>query len=222
MPTTIARMRSWSVPASIPLNSRISPYETTVWVVSATLTDYKLEEDSDYHLVLRDELGNTIITEIAHPSCVGLGSPFAAGIANARQQFDARYTATEFFQFANVPVQVTGVGMFDFLHGQRGVAPNGIEIHPILDIWFDMNLQKPKIIKATLSGKKLTVLGLNFDEGAVILVNGQKQKTKNNSEDPTINLLAKKAGKKIERGVPVVLRVRNSDGTESDDFTFTR
>ena len=40
------------------------------------------------------------------------------------------------FQFANVPIQITGVGMFDFLHGQTGVAPNGIELHPILDISF--------------------------------------------------------------------------------------
>jgi hypothetical protein len=24
--------------------------------------------------------------------------------------------------------------MFDFLHGQRGVAPNSIELHPVLDI----------------------------------------------------------------------------------------
>ncbi len=27
---------------------------------------------------------------------------------------------------------VIGVGFFDFLHGQRGVAPNGIELHPAL------------------------------------------------------------------------------------------
>jgi hypothetical protein len=25
-----------------------------------------------------------------------------------------------------------GVAFFDFLHGQTGVAPNGIELHPIL------------------------------------------------------------------------------------------
>ena len=29
--------------------------------------------------------------------------------------------------------QVTGVAFFDFLHGQTGVAPNGIELHPVLD-----------------------------------------------------------------------------------------
>jgi hypothetical protein len=33
-------------------------------------------------------------------------------------------------------VRVTGVGFFDFLHGQTGVAPNGIELHPVLKIEF--------------------------------------------------------------------------------------
>jgi hypothetical protein len=28
--------------------------------------------------------------------------------------------------------QITGVAFFDFLHGQTGVAPNGIELHPVL------------------------------------------------------------------------------------------
>jgi hypothetical protein len=27
---------------------------------------------------------------------------------------------------------VTGVAFFDFLHGQSGVPPNGIELHPVL------------------------------------------------------------------------------------------
>jgi hypothetical protein len=29
--------------------------------------------------------------------------------------------------------RVTGVAFFDYLHGQTGVAPNGIELHPVLD-----------------------------------------------------------------------------------------
>jgi hypothetical protein len=28
---------------------------------------------------------------------------------------------------------ITGVGFFDIVHGQSGVAPNGIELHPALD-----------------------------------------------------------------------------------------
>ncbi len=31
---------------------------------------------------------------------------------------------------------MTGVGFFDYLHGQTGVAPNGIELHAVLDIQF--------------------------------------------------------------------------------------
>src|SRR5437773_7924800 len=32
--------------------------------------------------------------------------------------------------------KVTGVAFFDFKHGQTGVAPNAIELHPLLDITF--------------------------------------------------------------------------------------
>lgn len=135
-PTTIAAMRSWSPNGPIPSNNRIAPYETTVWTINATLVEYKLEDDSDYHIVVKDDAGNTIITEIPAFGCVGSSSPFAAYVENARQKFDAMFTPTTSFQFAKVPIQITGVGMFDFLHGQTGVAPNGVELHPVLDISF--------------------------------------------------------------------------------------
>src|SRR5215472_14864026 len=135
--TTIAAMRAFTAPNPIPPNNRVSPAETTVWVINATLTVFKLESDSDYHLVIQDASGNTMITEIPMPSCVGSSSPFLPGITNARAEFDAKFTATTSFQTANIPVQITGVGMFDFLHGQTGVAPNGIELHAVLDIVFN-------------------------------------------------------------------------------------
>jgi len=134
---TIVTLRSWTAPNPIPPNNRVSPYETTTWVLDATLVEYKLENDSDYHLVIKDASGNTMIAEIPDPACVGTGSPFASAIQSARAQFDATYTATTSFQTANIPVQLTGVGMFDFLHGQTGVAPNGIELHPVLGIVFN-------------------------------------------------------------------------------------
>jgi hypothetical protein len=135
--TTVATMRGWTKPASIPANNRISPYETTQWVINGTLTQYKSESDSDYHLVIADASGNTVIVEIPSPNCVGAGSPFGPAIASSRNKFDAQLTATGSFKTANIPVQIKGVGMFDFLHGQTGVAPNGIEIHPVLDIIFN-------------------------------------------------------------------------------------
>jgi hypothetical protein len=134
---TILTMRSWTAPNPIPPNNRVAPYETTVWVLNATLTQYKLETDQDYHLILSDASGNTMIAEIPDPACVGPGSPLATGISNARAEFDANFTATSSFQTANVPVQITGVGMFDFLHGQTGVAPNGIELHAVIGIVFN-------------------------------------------------------------------------------------
>ena len=137
MNTTIANMRAFPTPNPIPANNRVSPAETTLWVINATLTLFKLESDSDYHLVIQDASGNTMITEIPAPSCVGSSSPFLSGITKARSEFDARFTATTSFQTANIPVQITGVGMFDFPHGQTGAAPNQIEFHPVLDVIFN-------------------------------------------------------------------------------------
>jgi hypothetical protein len=77
-----------------------------------------------------------MIAEIPDPPCVGSGSPLLSSITKARNEFNAKFTPTSSFRTANVPVTVTGVGFFDFLHGQTGVAPNGIELHAVLDIQF--------------------------------------------------------------------------------------
>lgn len=31
-------------------------------------------------------------------------------------------------------VTITGVLFFDMLHNQKGVAPNAVELHPVLDL----------------------------------------------------------------------------------------
>jgi hypothetical protein len=135
-PTAISSLAAIATPAILPDNTRISPTETTVWVLNATLREYVRAYDSDYHMVLTDDTGHTMIAEIPSPNCVGPGSPFAAGIAHARAQFDAVLTPTTSFQTANIPVQITGIGFFDYLEGQQGVAPNGVELHPVIDIKF--------------------------------------------------------------------------------------
>src|ERR1043166_10246035 len=124
---TIADLRSIPAPGSLPDNGRVQPAETTLWTMSATLTKFVLAYDSDYHMVLTDSGGRTMIAEIPSPNCVGANSPFYAGIAHARAQFDAMFTATTTFQTVNVPVQLTGVGFFDYQEGQEGIAPNAIE-----------------------------------------------------------------------------------------------
>src|SRR5207248_4382650 len=96
VPTTITSMVALQKPAhwanDLP---RQAPVETTVWVITAVLTDYKIEletehgipvgGDSDYHLALSDGDGHTMIAEIPLFGCVGSGSPFLPGITISRQ-----------------------------------------------------------------------------------------------------------------------------------------
>ena len=137
--TTIASLVAIPAPSTIPANNRIAPTETTVWrLTNVTLVQYKSENDSDYHMVLSDGT-HSMIAEIPAPGCVGPSSPFAAAIQSARTAFDNQFTVTGSFQTANIPVTVTGAGMFDFQHGQTGVAPNAIELHSALSVCFGAN-----------------------------------------------------------------------------------
>jgi hypothetical protein len=75
-----------------------------------------------------------------------------------------------------------------------------------------------KITSVSVSGKKLFLSGENFLVGAIILLNGEEEKTRNDNQNPSTMLIGKKAGKKIKAGDHV--QVRNPDGTLSDEFTF--
>lgn len=134
---TIAGLAALAPPARPQAHARAQPTETTVYVLDATLIEYKLDADSDDQLILRDAHGNTMIAEIPDPACVKSNSPFSSRIHNARAAFDARFTATTGFKTANIPVRLTGVGFFDYRRGQAGVAPNAIELHPVLDVVFN-------------------------------------------------------------------------------------
>jgi len=80
----------------------------------------------------------------------------------------------------------------------------------------------PVITGASVSGKKLFVTGSNFNLGAVVEINGNAQKTANDEQNPTTVLIAKKGGKKIDRGETATLTVLNPFGLRSAPFAFTR
>lgn len=124
---------------------REAPTETTVFQLTKTrLVDFKLEGDSDIHLVLRSALaGNpTMIAEIPDPGCVSANADPAAAAAQAqigaaRAAFMAYIQSKglqlqTYFQPVSFTVTLRGVGFFDFGHGQTGVAPNAIELHPLV------------------------------------------------------------------------------------------
>lgn len=76
----------------------------------------------------------------------------------------------------------------------------------------------PQIMSARLKGKKLIVTGANFSEGAVIFVDGEAVVTRSNADDPSGNLIAKKAGKKIAPDTVVSISVQNDGGVMSKPF----
>ncbi len=125
-------------PAVLPHQRRVGVYERQVYrLTRVTLVKYKRETDSDFHLVLSDGT-QTMIAEIPAVDCVG-SSPFIGSIRRVRDRFESRYLPDERFQYSRVPISIQGVGFFDFFHDQTGVAPNGFELHPVLDLCFGSN-----------------------------------------------------------------------------------
>jgi len=146
-------------------NQRCSPRqkgpESTIYYLSATLIAYAIEEDGDYHLVLSDQAGNTMITEIPDPTTLDPQSRFSNPISLTRSTFTDRFQQQlitlasarnlllhaaaslgasiqpPMINHVSTPISLSGIGFFDVLHGQTGVAPNGIEIHPVLSISFE-------------------------------------------------------------------------------------
>jgi len=79
----------------------------------------------------------------------------------------------------------------------------------------------PSIASVAQTGKKLFISGNNFQQGAKVYLNGEKQKTNNEDEFGQL-LRCKKAGKKVAPGETVSLVVINPDGGQSAAFLYTR
>jgi hypothetical protein len=118
--TTISYLVSRAAPRPLPV-TRL-PFERHIYRVHAAVTLVRSEADGDLHIVLADRRGRTMIAESPSAECT-------RGATRLRRQ--QMVTARERVRLCARAV-VTGVAFFDFLHGQTGVAPNGIELHPVL------------------------------------------------------------------------------------------
>jgi hypothetical protein len=118
-PTTLAFLTSRPAPPSLP-DTRL-PFERHIFTVTARVVLIRHEADDDFHVVLSDGR-RTMIAESPAPTCDSRALPVReAQMAAARRALRLCSRA-----------RVTGVAFFDFDHGQTGVAPNAIELHPIL------------------------------------------------------------------------------------------
>jgi hypothetical protein len=126
--TTVQQLTSLPLPS--PIRHRVTPTETTVYTITATVNDITVEHDRDLHLAVNGGSGHFMITELPDLGCVPTSSAFYPSIARAHSQLTAWNGRLP------VTVQITGVGFFDNYTGQSDQAPNQIELHPILNLNF--------------------------------------------------------------------------------------
>ncbi len=133
----IQRLRRLDSPGPYDGMPRTGPVETQVYQVRASVREATVEDDSDIHLVIaqRGAPARTMIVEFPDPRCVD--SAFhRRQIHHARDQMLNNCGPISSSSFTDLKGHVTirGVGFWDEIHGQTGVAPNGIELHPVLSI----------------------------------------------------------------------------------------
>jgi hypothetical protein len=134
--TSIPALRSRPAPGVGTSTPRIKGVETTTYRVKAKLLEFVVEDDRDIHLVIGAPASpnKTMIVEFPDPTCPGArDSAKRDRMARARNALIAACgepTAT--FKHLSGKARIKGVGFFDVKHGQTGVAPNGIELHPVL------------------------------------------------------------------------------------------
>jgi hypothetical protein len=118
-PITIARLVSHPRPSPLP-STRV-PFERHIFSVVAAVTLVRPEPDEDLHLALKKGT-KTMMAESPSSTCTSGATPY-----RRRQMREARKLGR-----LCARARVVGVAFFDFKHGQTGVAPNAIELHPIL------------------------------------------------------------------------------------------
>jgi hypothetical protein len=141
--TTVDAMLARVPPANPDaISSRVPPVETTLWIVRARLVGYRLENDADYHVIIADlHSGRTMLAEIPSPDCVqsrqrlfAAERTFVDALGGHKASSD-NWDLTRGDKAAPI-VDVVGYGFFDHVKQEPdpGAAPNGIEIHPVLQI----------------------------------------------------------------------------------------
>jgi hypothetical protein len=134
---SVRRLRGLDPPSSLSTDTpRIKPVEFTTYRVRAKLVGAVVEDDRDVHLVIRAPASKrkTMIVEFPYVRCNGAkDSKKRAAMKRARVALtNACGSIRTSFVDLKGRVRVTGVGFWDEVHGQTGVAPNGIELHPVL------------------------------------------------------------------------------------------
>jgi hypothetical protein len=118
--TTVAYLAGLARPRSLPY-TRL-PFERRIFSITAAVTQVRPEADQDVHFVIHSGSNHMIVEAPKAPFCTGNASPLR------KQQMAAARKAARPCARAHI----VGVAFWDYYHGQIGVAPNAIELHPLL------------------------------------------------------------------------------------------
>jgi hypothetical protein len=136
IPKNLLRLRRLTAPSSLGSTTpRLPGIERHTYDVRAQVVEAKVEDDEDIHLVIasRRYPNRTMIVEFPNPNCIASGFKRDRMRAARREVLDACGSfSTSSFTTLRGNVRIKGVGFWDEIHGQTGVAPNGIELHPVL------------------------------------------------------------------------------------------
>jgi hypothetical protein len=133
--TTVDALRALKRPRSLS-SVRSRGAERRTFRIRARLSAWKLEDDYDIHLVVSQpgRPTHTMIIEFPAARCThGASRSARKRMTSARRAIEracGRPPSSRFHSLSGTPT-ITGVGFFDFKHGQRGLAPNAIELHPV-------------------------------------------------------------------------------------------
>ena len=145
--SSVTQLRALPVPPDA--DAGRTPPERVVYRIQALARADKIEADSDVHLALADpaDASATMIAELPAASCLARSTE-APELESARTDLVAALgappTGSRYHDLSPPRcVTLTGVAFFDRIHGQRGVAPNGIELHPVLAFQAGCDLPAP-------------------------------------------------------------------------------
>jgi hypothetical protein len=153
--TSVPKLISEQAPAK--LAATRAPVERQLFHLQALLIGWKEElgsgakgfsggtsvPDHDFHIVIADpaDTKTQMIIEVPDPACQAVcSSKFLDKIKAARSAVTGQLGQPSTGNVKELAkpwlVEVTGPALFDFVHGQDGLAKNCIEIHPVLEIMF--------------------------------------------------------------------------------------
>ena len=116
--TTVTEIGTPDHPQPTPTTGN-TPFELQVWRLTAQITEFKREGDSDIHLILFDA-GTYRIAEMPAADCVPKKARARKAIINAREKFEAACgKATGSWKQLGAVVTISGVGFWDKPHGNQ-------------------------------------------------------------------------------------------------------